>query len=110
MTHLGAVLADLAPGRCVIGLPWRPELTQQDGFFHAGAIATIADSAVGYAAFTLMPATARVLTVEFKLNLMAPARGDEALARGVVKRAGRTITVAQAEVVTTQRASRRWWG
>src|SRR5688500_12604312 len=98
MAHLGARLADVAPGACTIELPYRPELSQQDGFFHAGVITTIADSAAGYAAFTLMPAQARVLTVELKINLMAPAAGELAIARGMVQRAGRTLTVVQAEV------------
>ncbi len=98
MAHLGAELLEVAPGLCTIGLAWRPELTQQDGFFHAGAVTTIADSAGGYAAFTLMPADARVLTVELKINLMAPARGERLVARGVVQRAGRTLTVVQATV------------
>jgi uncharacterized protein (TIGR00369 family) len=98
MAHLGAELLEVAPGMCVIGLGWRPELTQQDGFFHAGAVTTIADSAGGYAAFSLMPADARVLTVELKINLMAPARGERLVARGIVERAGRTLTVVQATV------------
>ncbi len=98
MAHLGAELLEVAPGQCVIGLAWRPELTQQDGFFHAGAVTTIADSAAGYAAFTLMPAQSRALTVELKINLMAPARGERLVARGLVQRAGRTLTVVQATV------------
>jgi uncharacterized protein (TIGR00369 family) len=98
MRHLGARLARVEPGRCEIELPFRPELSQQDGFFHAGALTTIADSAAGYAAFTLMPADARVLTVEFKVNLLAPGAGERAIARGMVQKAGRTRTVAQAEV------------
>jgi uncharacterized protein (TIGR00369 family) len=98
MAHLGAELLEVAPGMCSIGLAWRPELTQQDGFFHAGAVTTIADSAGGYAAFSLMPADARVLTVELKINLMAPARGERLVARGIVERAGRTLTVVQATV------------
>lgn len=98
MAHLGARLVTVEPGLVEIDLPWREELSQQDGFFHAGAITTVADSAAGYAAFTLMPADARVLTVELKINLMAPARGERALARGRVERAGRTLSVAQTDV------------
>lgn len=98
MGLIGARLGAVEPGRCVIELPWRADLTQQDGFFHAGVVTTIADSAAGYAAFTLMPAAARVLTVEFKMNLMAPARGPLLIARGEVRKAGRTLTVAQAAV------------
>src|SRR5690242_19813966 len=98
MRHLGAVLTLVEPGRCVIELPFRPELTQQDGFFHAGVATTIVDTACGYAAFTLMPAGARVLTVELKLNLVAPARGQILRATGRVERAGRTLTVVRGEV------------
>lgn len=98
MAHLGAVLAAVAPGRVEIHLPYRPEVGQQHGYFHGGAIGTIADSAGGYAAFTLMPPGATVLTVEYKLNILAPGRGDLLIARGRVVRAGRTLTVAQAEV------------
>lgn len=98
MELLGARLTRVAPGGCEIELPYRPALSQQDGFFHAGSIATIADSAAGYAAFTLMPAGARVLSVEFKINLLAPAQGERAIARGLVHKAGRTLTTAQADV------------
>jgi uncharacterized protein (TIGR00369 family) len=98
MAHLGAELTEVAPGRCVIALPFRPELTQQDGFFHGGIVATIADSAAGFAAFTLMPAGSRVLSVELKVNFLAPARGDRLLATGRVERAGRSISVVQARV------------
>jgi hypothetical protein len=75
MHLIGAEIVALAPGPCTVALPYRPELAQQDGFFHAGMVTTIIDTACGYAAFTLMRAAARVLTVELKLNLMAPARG-----------------------------------
>ena len=95
MSLIGARLTAVEPGACTIELPWRADLTQQDGFFHAGIVTTVADSAAGYAAFTLMPADARVLTVEFKLNLMAPARGPLLIARGTVRRAGRTLSVAE---------------
>jgi uncharacterized protein (TIGR00369 family) len=98
MRHLGAGLTLVEPGRCVVELPFRPELTQQDGFFHAGVATTIVDTACGYAAFTLMPAGARVLTVELKLNLVAPARGELLRATGRVERAGRTLTVVRGEV------------
>ena len=95
MGHLGAVLDSVAPGRVQISMPFRPELSQQHGFFHAGMIATIADSAGGYAGFTLFPADAGVLTVEFKLNLMAAADGERALAVGEVIRSGRTLTICR---------------
>src|SRR3712207_6473496 len=81
---LGASVESMAPGRVALRLPFRPELVQQHGFFHAGSLATLADTAAGYAAFTLMPAGAAVLTVEFKMNLLRPARGEVALARAEV--------------------------
>ncbi|HET7729586.1 MAG TPA: PaaI family thioesterase [Usitatibacter sp.] len=95
MAHLGAILGSVAPGRVEISLPFRPELSQQHGFFHAGVIATIADSAGGYAGFTLFPPEAGVLTVEFKINLMAAADGERAIAVGEVVRSGRTLTVCR---------------
>jgi uncharacterized protein (TIGR00369 family) len=107
MAHLGARLLRVAPGICEIELPYRPELGQQDGFFHAGVLTTIADSAGGYAAFSLMPATARVLTVELKINLLAPAAGERAIARGMVQKAGRTLSVVQSEVRVVQAAAER---
>jgi uncharacterized protein (TIGR00369 family) len=98
MQTIGASLDSLAPGRAEISLPFRADLTQQHGYLHAGVVATIADSACGYAAYTLMPADGSVLTVEYKINLLAPARGDRFVARAVVIRPGRTLTVAQADV------------
>jgi uncharacterized protein (TIGR00369 family) len=98
MSLLGAEMREVAPGRCSIALAYRPELSQQHGFFHAGMTSTIADSAGGYAAFTLFPAASEVLTVEFKINLIAPANGDELLANANVVRAGRTLTVCTVEV------------
>lgn len=98
MAHLGASLGRIEPGYVEIGLPYRPELSQQHGFFHAGIVATVADSAAGYAAYTLFPADTGVLTVEFKVNLMAPADGERIVAAGRVIRTGRTITVAQFDV------------
>jgi len=95
MAYIGAVLERVEPGRVEISLPFRPELSQQHGFFHAGMVATIADSAGGYAGFTLFPAEAGVLTVEFKLHLLAAAQGERAVAVGEVIRAGRTLTVCR---------------
>lgn len=100
MGHLGAELVSVAPGEVVIEVPFRPELTQQHGLFHGGVSTTIADSACGYSALTLMPAGSEVVTVEFKINLFAPARGDRLVARGRVVRSGRTITVCQGDVFT----------
>lgn len=98
MTTLGARLVRVAPGEIEIALPVSPHLCQQHGFVHAGAVATIADSACGYAALTTMPAGTGVLTAEFKINLLAPATGEALLARGKVIKAGRTLTLAMAEV------------
>jgi len=98
MTTMGAVIDRVAPGEVSIRLPIRDELTQQNGFLHAGAIATVADSACGYAAFSLMPADADVLSIEFKVNMLAPATGDAIVARASVIRAGRTIMVCRADV------------
>jgi len=106
MRHLGARLVHIGPGRVHIVLPSRPELTQQDGYIHAGATSAIADSAGGYAAFTLLPAGAGVLTVEYKINLLAPAQGDHLEAVGTVLKAGRTLTVTQLEVFGVQDARR----
>jgi uncharacterized protein (TIGR00369 family) len=97
MHTLGAVLTVVAPGVVEIELPYRADLTQQHGFLHAGVVASILDSACGYAAFSLMSADAAVLSIEFKVNLLAPARGERLVARAEVKRAGRTITVCTAD-------------
>jgi uncharacterized protein (TIGR00369 family) len=98
MRTLGASLAAIAPGAVEIALPWRPELGQQAGVLHAGALASIADTACGLAALTLMDEGADVVSVEFKLNLLAPARGQRFTARARVVRAGRTLTVSAADV------------
>ena len=99
MSTLGAELFRVEAGYCEIALHYRPELSQQDGFFHAGAIGAIADSAGGYAAYSLMQPGDRVLSVEYKLNLLAPARGEKLVARGTVARAGRTLTVCRVDVL-----------
>ena len=98
MATIGAALTHVGPGEVDITLPFREDLTQQDGFLHAGMLATVADSACGYAAYTLMPATANVLSIEFKINMLAPAVGTSVTARARVVRAGRTITVCHADV------------
>ena len=97
MATIGARLARVAAGEIEIRVPFRSDLTQQHGFLHAGVVAAALDSACGYAAFTLMPEGAGVLSVEFKTNLLAPARGEELIARARVVRAGRTITVSQGD-------------
>lgn len=96
--HLGAELVDIAEGRVTITLRSRPEVTQQHGYIHAGATSAIADSAGGYAALTMFPDDAEVLTVEYKINLLAPAAGDWLEAVGTVVKAGRTLTVCTLEV------------
>jgi uncharacterized protein (TIGR00369 family) len=95
-------LVRVEPGVVEIALPYRPDLTQQDGYVHAGIIATIADSACGYAAYTLMPPESEVLAVEFKVNLLRPAKGDKFLARAEVIKPGRTLTVVRADVFATR--------
>lgn len=98
MTLIGATLGRVEPGFVEILLPLRPELSQQHGFAHAGAAWAIADTAAGYAAQTLMAPEDGVLSVEVKINLLAPARGERLIARGRVERAGRTLTVGRADV------------
>jgi uncharacterized protein (TIGR00369 family) len=95
MATLGARLIEVAPGVAAIELDYREDLTQQDGFLHAGVVATVLDSACGYAAYSLMPAGVGVLTVEYKINLLAPAVGLSLVARAEVARAGRTLSVVR---------------
>ncbi|MBZ0290496.1 MAG: PaaI family thioesterase [Anaerolineae bacterium] len=98
MRLIGAQISELTPGRCVIRLPFRDDLTQQHGFFHAGITSTIVDSAGGYAGLTLMPAGAEVLSVEFKINLLAPAQGEVLIAEGEVLKSGRNLVITRGEV------------
>src|SRR5215217_8893259 len=98
MSTLGASILCMAPGAVDIALVASPSVSQQHGFVHAGAVAAIADTAAGYAALSLMPPGAGVLTTEFKINLVAPAAGERIVARGRVIKAGRTLTLAQTEV------------
>lgn len=107
MAHLGATMTACGPGRTEIRVPYGDHLSQQHGFFHGGVVATIADSAGGYAALSLMPEDAGVLTVEFKINLTAPADGEALIARGEVVRPGRTITVSRAEVSVVKEGRER---
>ena len=99
METIGASLRRVAPGEVEIELPFSNELTQQHGYMHAGIVTAIADSACGYASLTLSPAGAEVLTVEYKVNFLAPAHGPRLLARGHVIRPGRTISVCEGEVI-----------
>ena len=95
MAHMGAQLGLIAPGAVDIELAWAKELTQQHGFLHAGVVSAALDSACGYAAFTLMVPEAEVLTIEFKINLLAPAQGERFRMEGRVLKPGRTITVCE---------------
>jgi uncharacterized protein (TIGR00369 family) len=98
MQTIGAVMTGVRPGQVEIELPYDSKLTQQDGFIHAGISATILDSACGYAAFSLMPGNARVLTIEFKINLLAPAQGERFRALGRVCKPGRSLFFAEGEL------------
>ena len=98
MTTMGVRIARIAPGEVDLAMPHSPAFCQQNGYLHAGATASLADSANGYAAYTLAAAGTDVLAVEFKINLLAPAKGDGYLARARVVRSGRTLTVCLADV------------
>lgn len=106
MRHLGAELVEVRTGLATIRLPFRAELTQQHGYFHAGGTASIADSAGGYAGFTMFPDNSSVLTVEFKLNLINPAQGDRLEATGRVIKPGRTLTICNLDVWAVTGAAR----
>ena len=107
MATLGARLTRVAPGEVDVELPFRADLTQQHGFIHAGIVSTVLDSACGYAAFTLMPADAAVLSIEFKVNLLAPAQGERIIVRGRVVRAGRTISVCSGDAFAVRDGQER---
>ncbi len=98
MNLIGAKLSLVEPGVVEITIPYRADLAQQDGYLHAGVVTTIADSACGYAAYSLMPAGSEVLSVEFKVNLLRPAQGVTFIAHAEVIKAGRTLTVVRADV------------
>ena len=99
MTLIGAQIVDVRPGYCAIMIKPRPEISQQHGYVHAGIISAIVDAAGGYAGFSLFPKDSSVLTVEFKLNLLAPAAGERVLAEGHVVKMGRTLAITRGEVV-----------
>jgi uncharacterized protein (TIGR00369 family) len=99
MAHIGAMLSSVEPGRVQIRLPYSDSLSQQHGFFHGGITTTIADSACGYSGFTLTPADASVLTIEYKVNFLAPADGELLVATGRVVKPGRSIIVCHGDVV-----------
>tara|TARA_R110002095_G_scaffold131793_4_gene114510 strand:- start:2083 stop:2538 length:456 start_codon:yes stop_codon:yes gene_type:complete len=98
MKTLNASILDIRPGEIELEFPYQKKLTQQHGFIHAGIVSTLLDSACGYAAFSLMPEDAAVLTIEFKINLLSPAKGDRFKAIGKVKKAGKNITVSEGEL------------
>src|SRR3974390_1665688 len=102
MQTLGVEITRLAAGEIELAMPYQAAFTQQHGFIHAGIMATVLDSACGYAAFSLMPTDAAVLTVEFKTNLLAPAKGDYFLVRARVVKPGRTITVCDGQAFAVQ--------
>jgi len=106
MHTIGARLRAVGPGWTEVELPHRDDLTQQKGYLHGGIIGMIADNACGYAAYTLMPASASPLTVEYKINILAPGRGQRYVAEGVVLRSGRTLSVTRAEVYAETDAAR----
>ena len=107
MHTLGIEIAGLVPGETELTMPYAQPYTQQHGFVHAGIITTALDSACGYAAFSLMPADAAVLTVEFKTNLLAPAKGERFIFRGKVIKPGRTLTICDASAFAIEGASER---
>lgn len=107
MATLGATLESVEPGAVQIRLPFRADLTQQHGFLHAGVMTAVVDSACGYAALSLMPPGAGVLSIEFKVNLLAPGEGEAVVARGRVLRPGRTIMVAAGDVFALKGGAER---
>ena len=107
METIGARLARVAPGEVEIELRFREDLTQQHGYLHAGVVAAVVDSACGYAAMSLAPAGAEVLSIEFKLNLLSPARGERFVARARVKRAGRNVTVCTGDLYAHEGSSEK---
>lgn len=106
MALMGAQMGALAPGRAEVILPYAESLTQQHGFFHGGSVGAVADTAGGYAAYTLFPADSTVLTVEYKINIMAPGRGERLVAVGEVVRSGRTLTIVKVEVYAERDGAR----
>ena len=102
MEFIHAKLAQVEPGFCEIHVPYDISLTQQHGFFHAGIISTIADNAAGYASFSLMEKHSSILTVEFKLNLIAPGNGDLLIGKSTVVKSGKTLTICRSEVFTVK--------
>lgn len=102
MALIGARMSAIEPGRCEIELPFRADLTQQKGYLHGGIVGMIADTACGYAAFSLMPASASLVTVEYKINILAPGRGERLRACAKVIKPGRTLSITRGEVYAEQ--------
>ncbi|MHB8983806.1 MAG: PaaI family thioesterase [Carboxydocellales bacterium] len=107
MDFIGARLYEVHPGYCEIHLDFKPELSQQGGFFHGGIIGTIADNAGGYAAHTLMPSDYEVLTVEYKLNIIAPGKGEKLIACGHVVKSGKTLTICRTDVFVLDKGHKK---
>lgn len=107
MNSLGITIENIEPGRIELKMPYLEDYTQQHGFVHAGILSTAMDSACGYAAFSLMPEEAAVLTIEYKINLLAPAQGDFFIVIGKVLKAGRTIIVCQAEAYSNKEGEQK---
>ena len=107
MGLIGAELTRVEPGIIEIALPYRADLAQQHGYLHAGIVTTIADSACGYAAYSLMPPNSEVLSVDFKVNLLRPAKGQMFLASAEVVKSGKTLTVVRADVFTLDQEGER---
>lgn len=107
MEKIGAYLIRVEPGQVEIGLNFREDLTQQHGYLHAGIVTTIVDSACGFAAYSLMPPDSEVLTVEYKVNLVNPAKGERFIAIGRVIKPGRTLTVCSGEVIAMEGGEKR---
>ena len=107
MEHIGAELVTVKEGFCEIHLPYSAQLTQQNGYFHAGVISTIADNAAGYAAYSMMEPTSAILTVEFKINLLSPGDGEKLIARSKVLKHGKTLTICRSEVYTVKKGKEK---
>ena len=106
-TNIGAEIAQVAPGSCTLTLPYRPELGQQHGFFHGGIVATLADTACGHAGLTLVAADQGLITVEYKINFVAPATGERLNARGEVVKPGRSLFICRSDVFAVQAGGER---
>ncbi len=102
LVHIGAELTDAGPGFAEISLPWSGEVTQQNGYFHAGIITMIADTAGGFAAYTLAPPETNVLAAEFKVNFIGPAKGERIIARAEVVKSGKRLTVCRIDIFSVE--------